>query len=198
MSGHICRQQLGWRHVAAAALLGVLLGIYRYMAGAAACAHASISSETLLAAPLPQHAHSRQPAAPPPAQVVEGLNDTTPNLLAAIDANEPEVSPSTLYAVACIQEGVPFVNGSPQNTFVPGLIDMAVDAGVLIGGDDFKSGQTKVRAHTPRGWLKFFASACAPHAASRPGRQQGVHPLDTRSGHNHHQQQHHHPAPARS
>ena len=44
-----------------------------------------------------------------------------------------EVSPSTLYAVACVLEGVPCINGSPQNTFVPGLIDMAVDRNVLIG-----------------------------------------------------------------
>ena len=30
-------------------------------------------------------------------------------------------------------EGVPFVNGSPQNTFVPGLIEMAIEKDVLIG-----------------------------------------------------------------
>lgn len=51
---------------------------------------------------------------------MEGLNDTTPNLLASIEKNAAEIAPSTLYAVACIQEGVPFINGSPQNTFVPG------------------------------------------------------------------------------
>ena len=44
-----------------------------------------------------------------------------------------EVSPSTLYAAACVLEGVPFINGSPQNTFVPGLIDLAVEHNVLIG-----------------------------------------------------------------
>lgn len=80
------------------------------------------------------------------AQVVEGLNDTPANLLAAIEKNEAEISPSTLYAVACVEEGVPFVNGSPQNTFVPGLIDYAVEKNVLIGGDDFKSGQTKLKS----------------------------------------------------
>ena len=50
-----------------------------------------------------------------------GLNDTTENLLASLDKNEAEISPSTLYAIACVMEGVPFVNGSPQNTFVPGV-----------------------------------------------------------------------------
>ncbi len=54
------------------------------------------------------------------AQVAVGLNDTIDNLMAAIKKNEKEISPSTLYAVACIEEGVPFINGSPQNTFVPG------------------------------------------------------------------------------
>lgn len=79
-------------------------------------------------------------------EVIEGLNDTPANLMAAIDRNESEVSPSTLYATACVLEGVPFVNGSPQNTFVPGLIELAVEKNVLIGGDDFKSGQTKMKS----------------------------------------------------
>lgn len=52
--------------------------------------------------------------------VVVGLNDTVENLLSSLDRNEPEISPSTLYAIACVLEDVPFVNGSPQNTFVPG------------------------------------------------------------------------------
>ena len=53
--------------------------------------------------------------------VAVGLNDTTENLLAALDRNEAEISPSTLYAIACMYENVPFINGSPQNTFVPGF-----------------------------------------------------------------------------
>lgn len=38
--------------------------------------------------------------------LVEGLNDTTDNLLKSIAADEAEVSPSTIFAVASIQEGV--------------------------------------------------------------------------------------------
>lgn len=78
--------------------------------------------------------------------VAEGLNDTKENLLRSIANNEPEVSPSTLYGVACMLEGVPFINGSPQNTFVPGLIELAIERKCLIGGDDFKSGQTKMKS----------------------------------------------------
>merc|ERR1711871_340145 len=59
---------------------------------------------------------------------------------------ESEISPSTLFAWACITDGVPFVNGSPQNTFVPGVIDYAVSKKSFIGGDDFKSGQTKMKS----------------------------------------------------
>merc|ERR1711998_618051 len=38
------------------------------------------------------------------------------------------------------------INGSPQNTFVPGVIEMAETHDVMIGGDDFKSGQTKMKS----------------------------------------------------
>ncbi|KAF6149189.1 hypothetical protein GIB67_026045 [Kingdonia uniflora] len=78
--------------------------------------------------------------------VVVGLNDTIENLFASLEKNEPEISPSSLYALACILENVPFINGSPQNTFVPGLIDLAIKNNSLIGGDDFKSGQTKMKS----------------------------------------------------
>lgn len=48
--------------------------------------------------------------------------------------------------MAAILEGTPFINGSPQNTFVPGLVELALSRNVLIGGDDFKSGQTKMKS----------------------------------------------------
>jgi len=43
-------------------------------------------------------------------------------------------------------EGCPYINGSPQNTFVPGVLELAIKKGVPIGGDDFKSGQTKMKS----------------------------------------------------
>lgn len=57
-----------------------------------------------------------------------------------------EVSPSTLFAVASILEGCAFLNGSPQNTLVPGALELARQHRVFVGGDDFKSGQTKVKS----------------------------------------------------
>ena len=64
----------------------------------------------------------------------------------AIEAGHEEVSPSTIFAVACILDNTPFINGSPQNTFVPGAIDLAEKHKSFIGGDDFKSGQTKMKS----------------------------------------------------
>ncbi|KAI0107190.1 myo-inositol-phosphate synthase [Nemania sp. FL0031] len=80
------------------------------------------------------------------ADILPGVNDTADNLLKAIENGHEEVSPSTVFAVACILEKVPFINGSPQNTFVPGAIDLASKHGAFIGGDDFKSGQTKMKS----------------------------------------------------
>jgi len=78
--------------------------------------------------------------------IVPGVNDTAANLLAAIDRNEEEISQSTIFAVASILEGTSYINGSPQNTFVPGCIELAVERSVYIGGDDFKTGQTKIKS----------------------------------------------------
>ncbi|KAF8098500.1 hypothetical protein N665_0264s0004 [Sinapis alba] len=75
------------------------------------------------------------------------LNDTMENLMKSVDRDECEISPSTLYAIiACVLEGILFINGSPQNTFVPGLIDLSIKNNVLVGVDDFKSGQTKMNS----------------------------------------------------
>lgn len=80
------------------------------------------------------------------AEIKEGVNDTADNLLASIKKSHSEVAPSTIFAVASILEGVPFINGSPQNTFVPGCVELAERHKAVIGGDDFKSGQTKMKS----------------------------------------------------
>jgi myo-inositol-1-phosphate synthase len=66
--------------------------------------------------------------------------------MTSIRRSDPEVSQSTVFAVASILEGCSYINGSPQNTFVPGVIELADRHGVFIGGDDFKSGQTKFKS----------------------------------------------------
>ncbi|KAJ0427082.1 hypothetical protein BJY00DRAFT_271654 [Aspergillus carlsbadensis] len=80
------------------------------------------------------------------ADILPGVNDTADNLINAIKSGHSEVSPSTVFAVACILENTPFINGSPQNTFVPGATALAEKHNAFIGGDDFKSGQTKMKS----------------------------------------------------
>ncbi|XP_062504371.1 inositol-3-phosphate synthase 1-B-like [Corticium candelabrum] len=79
-------------------------------------------------------------------EVKRGLNMTADELMASIERGEEEVSPSTMFAVASILEGCCYINGSPQNTLVPGVVEMAEKHGVYISGDDFKSGQTKIKS----------------------------------------------------
>ncbi|KAJ1502654.1 Myo-inositol-1-phosphate synthase [Coelomomyces lativittatus] len=78
--------------------------------------------------------------------VIEGVNDTADHVLASIRSSAKDIAPSTLFAVASILEGCPFINGSPQNTLVPGVVELAERHGVHVAGDDFKSGQTKVKS----------------------------------------------------
>jgi myo-inositol-1-phosphate synthase len=80
------------------------------------------------------------------ADIIPGVNDTADNLINAIKSGHEEVSPSTVFAVASVLENAPFINGSPQNTFVPGAIQFAEKHNAFIGGDDFKSGQTKMKS----------------------------------------------------
>ncbi|GIF66310.1 myo-inositol-1-phosphate synthase [Asanoa ishikariensis] len=64
----------------------------------------------------------------------------------ALDANDPSVPPSMLYAYAALKEGVPFLNGAPNlTTDVPAMVELANTAGVPIAGKDFKTGQTLLK-----------------------------------------------------
>jgi myo-inositol-1-phosphate synthase len=64
----------------------------------------------------------------------------------AIDANDPTIAPSMLYAYAAILEGIPFANGAPNLAVdTPVLRDLATEKGVAISGKDFKTGQTMVK-----------------------------------------------------
>ena len=65
---------------------------------------------------------------------------------AAIDSDDPAVSPSMLYAYAAISEGVPFANGAPNLTLdFPAMLELAEKNGVPVAGKDFKTGQTLMK-----------------------------------------------------
>jgi myo-inositol-1-phosphate synthase len=64
----------------------------------------------------------------------------------AIDANDPAIAPSMLYAYAAILEGVPFANGAPNLAVdTPVLRQLATERKVAISGKDFKTGQTLIK-----------------------------------------------------
>jgi len=42
--------------------------------------------------------------------------------------------------VAAIEESILYLNGSPQNTFHPAIVEYAKMKGGLLAGSDFKSG----------------------------------------------------------
>jgi myo-inositol-1-phosphate synthase len=65
---------------------------------------------------------------------------------AAMDADDPTISPSMLYAYAALLEGVPFCNGAPNLTVdAPALREFATAEGLAISGKDFKTGQTLIK-----------------------------------------------------
>ncbi|QRV80653.1 Myo-inositol-1-phosphate synthase [Ceratobasidium sp. AG-Ba] len=106
--------------------------------------------------------------------IISGVNDTADNLLKAIQDSHSEVSPSTVFAVASILEDAPFINGAPQNTFVPGCIELAERHRAFIGGDDLKSGQTKIKSvlaeYLVNAGIKPLSIASYNHLGNNDGR----------------------------
>ena len=76
----------------------------------------------------------------------KGNWDTSHDLIQAIENNDPEISPSILFAMAAAQTDCIFLNGSPQNTLCPAVVDYAKSMGTFVGGEDFKTGQTKIKS----------------------------------------------------
>jgi myo-inositol-1-phosphate synthase len=57
--------------------------------------------------------------------------------------NDPEISPSQIYAYAALKSGVPYANGAPHmTTDMPALLELARERNLPVCGKDYKSGQT--------------------------------------------------------
>ena len=91
------------------------------------------------------------------------VHDSVAAFEAGLKANDPNISPSQLYAYAALMSEVPFANGAPNLTVdLPCMVELAVERGVPICGKDFKTGQTlmktilapglRVRRLGLRGW----------------------------------------------
>ncbi len=60
--------------------------------------------------------------------------------------NDPDISPSMIYAYAAMQEGIPFANGAPNLTVdMPAMFELARKKKLPIAGKDFKTGQTLLK-----------------------------------------------------
>lgn len=92
------------------------------------------------------------------------VHETIEAFEAGLHENDPNISPSMIYAYAAIKIGVPFANGAPNLTCdIPALIQLAKETETPIGGKDFKTGQTLMktilapglhaRALGVRGWF---------------------------------------------
>ena len=74
-----------------------------------------------------------------PAAVHQTLKDFECGLM----KDDPEISPSQMYAYAALQSGLPFANGAPNLTIdTPALLELARERNLPICGKDFKTGQT--------------------------------------------------------
>ncbi|MCE5304289.1 MAG: inositol-3-phosphate synthase [Chloroherpetonaceae bacterium] len=74
------------------------------------------------------------------------VHQTKETLIEGMKRNDPEISPSMLYAYAAIAEGAPYINGSPSlSVEIPALVDFANEMNVPIAGKDFKTGQTLIK-----------------------------------------------------
>jgi len=64
----------------------------------------------------------------------------------AVDANDPRIAPSMLYALAALECGLPFVNAAPNLTIdIPAMVELANQNNVPIAGKDLKTGQTLMK-----------------------------------------------------
>ena len=65
---------------------------------------------------------------------------------AGLKANDPDISPSMIYAYAALKEHVPYANGAPNlSVDMPAMIELAKEMRVPICGKDFKTGQTMLK-----------------------------------------------------
>jgi len=64
----------------------------------------------------------------------------------AMKDNDPEISPSSIYAYAALTLGIPFINGAPNfSVDIKAIQELAAKNKVAIAGKDWKTGQTLMK-----------------------------------------------------
>jgi myo-inositol-1-phosphate synthase len=65
---------------------------------------------------------------------------------AALEANDPAIPSSMVYAYAAISEGIPYANAAPNLTAdIPALVQLATKTRTPLAGKDLKTGQTLLK-----------------------------------------------------
>ncbi len=63
-----------------------------------------------------------------------------------LEASDPKIAPSMIYAYAALKSGVGYCNGAPNLTVdVPAIQQLALEKRLPISGKDFKTGQTLMK-----------------------------------------------------
>jgi len=77
---------------------------------------------------------------------ISDVHETLSALQQAMKENNPEIAPSMIYAYACLEEGIPYINGAPNlTTDMPAMWDLSAQTQSPICGKDFKTGQTMLK-----------------------------------------------------
>ena len=74
------------------------------------------------------------------------VHESLPAFEKGLKENDPEISPSMIYAYASLTLGIPFANGAPNLTIdIPALTELATKTKTPVAGKDFKTGQTLMK-----------------------------------------------------
>ena len=65
---------------------------------------------------------------------------------AGLDASDPAIPSSMIYAYAAVREGIPYANAAPNlSADIPALEELAMQTGSPLAGKDLKTGQTLMK-----------------------------------------------------
>jgi len=79
-------------------------------------------------------------------QKASEVHDSLEAFEKGLEASDPNISPSQMYAYAALMEGVPYANGAPNLTLdLPFMIELSRKNHAPIAGKDFKTGQTLMK-----------------------------------------------------
>ncbi len=88
--------------------------------------------------------------------------------------DHPAISPSLMYAYACLKEGIPYANGAPNlTTDCPALVELAEREGVAIAGKDFKTGQTLIKTILAPGFSARYLGVSGWYSTNILGNRDG-------------------------